>query len=188
MSLRRIFAPIYKTYKRAVYVFELVTLQRIGWLYVVYSWSFPYLFKVGIVNWGNSVKVRRNQIAAELSERTGRDVCVRIAVVLPFLHAEGTEQRLHAILTRLGLHYTGMPKHSGYTEWFQYLNPITALASLTLARVYGVDQYTGAHAGLVAVFGFFPFDAVLLAVFAFALEVAVIFAAVYIPYFIYFNT
>lgn len=130
----------------------------------MFTYSMLYRFKCGITN---DISRRRLQIQNELSQAMNRNVRVRVALYIPSFFSEHQEAKIHRWLH--GLRDRGVVKHSGYSEWFWYLNPIFAVCLFFLLRHYGANV-TPCHIALFALIPLFPLDAVLLVFMVFLLE------------------
>lgn len=146
----------------------------IRFLYVMFTYSMLYRFKCGITK---DVSRRRQEIETSLSRAMNRNVRVRVAMCIPSLFSEAQEAKIHRWLH--GLRDRGQRLHSGYSEWFWYLNPIGAVALYYLLRHYGANV-TPCHIALFAVVPLFPLDAVLLVFAVFLAELITVIAALLI--------
>lgn len=151
----------------------------IRFLYVMFTYSMLYRFKCGITN---DVSRRRQEIETSLSRAMNRQVKVRVAICIPSLFTEQQEAKIHRWLH--GLRDRGQKVHSGYSEWFWYLNPLGAVSLFFLLRHYGANV-TPCHIALFAIAPLFPLDAVLLVFAVFLAELITVLAVVLIAAYIF---
>ena len=144
----------------------------IRYLYVFYTYSALYRFKCGI---SNNVERRRVEVEQALSSAMNRQVKVRLALSVPSLFSEAQETKIHRWLDRI--RDKGMVWHSGHSEWFWFLNPITAVCLYLILKHYGANV-TPCHIALFAIMPVFPADAFLLVFAVFLAEIITVFGTV----------
>ena len=137
----------------------------IRYLYVFYTYSALYRFKCGI---SNNVERRRVEVEQALTSAMNRKVRVRVALSIPSLFSEAQEAKIHRWLDRI--RDKGMVWHSGHSEWFWFLNPISAVCLYLILKHYGANV-TPCHIALFAILPVFPADAFLLVFAVFLAEI-----------------
>jgi len=157
----------------------------IRWNYVFFCYSIPFVHKSGI---SEDVGERRRQIQYDLRRAYEEpDLVLRKAIALPSIIAATQEARIHRILAKCMLRYRGIPKSvSGYSEFFWYINPITAACLYFILRNYGADV-TPCHIALFALIPVYPADAALLVFAVFVVEIMLFLGGVMLAGFIVFN-
>ena len=137
-------------------------LPKLTWIYALYSYSFPFRFKIGITE--RAVKDRCMDIERSIKDETGHTVTVRKFVAVPSFFAYKLEQYLHRKFARFSHRMPG----SGRTEWFLYLNVGSCL--LFLLALYGFELSISPAYGAVLLLAPLPLDFALLLIFALCVE------------------
>ena len=137
-------------------------LPKLTWIYALYSYSFPFRFKIGITE--RAVKDRCCDIERSIKDETGHTVTVRKFVAVPSFFAYKLEQYLHRKFARFSHRMPG----SGRTEWFMYLNVGSCL--LFLLALYGFELSISPAYGAVLLLAPLPLDFALLLILALCVE------------------
>lgn len=153
----------------------------IRWLYVFYTFSHLFRFKVGIAK---DVEQRRASVEASMSSALNRRVKIRVALYVPSLFSEAQEAKIHRWLNPI--RDRGMVQHSGYSEWFWFVSPITSVCLYFILRHYGANV-TPCHIALFAILPLYPADAALLVFAVFVVEIMAFLAGVFIAGFIIYH-
>ena len=135
---------------------------KLTWIYALYSYSFPFRFKIGITE--RAVKDRCCDIERSIKDETGHTVTVRKFVAVPSFFAYRLEQYLHRKFARFSHRMPG----SGRTEWFMYLNVGSCL--LFLLALYGFELSISPAYGAVLLLAPLPLDFALLLILALCVE------------------
>ena len=135
---------------------------KLTWIYALYSYSFPFRFKIGITE--RAVKDRCCDIERSIKDETGHTVTVRKFVAVPSFFAYRLEQYLHRKFARFSHRMPG----SGRTEWFMYLNVGSCL--LFLLALYGFELNVSPAYGAVLLLAPLPLDFALLLILALCVE------------------
>ena len=109
----------------------MIKLPRVGWVYCLWSFDFPWRYKVGF---SEKPDYRRADIEASMRREYGSHLKVMCAFKAPMLFAQKFENAIH----RSGLWrpVSGM-RGSGYTEWSWWLNIVTAIAVYLISWANG---------------------------------------------------
>lgn len=153
----------------------------IRWLYVFYTFSHLFRFKVGIAK---DVEQRRASVEASMSSALNRRVKIRVALYVPSLFSEAQEAKIHRWLNPI--RDRGMVVHSGYSEWFWFVSPITSVCLYFILRHYGANV-TPCHIALFAILPLYPADAALLVFAVFVVEIMAFLVGVFAVGFITFH-
>ena len=137
-------------------------LPKLIWIYALYSYSFPFRFKIGITE--RAVKDRCADIERSIKDETGHTVTVRKFVAVPSFFAYKLEQYLHRKFARFSHRMPG----SGRTEWFMYLNVGSCL--LFLLALYGFELSVSPAYGAILLLAPLPLDFALLLILALCVE------------------
>lgn len=137
-------------------------LPKLVYVYALYSYSFPFRFKIGITE--RSVKYRCADIERSIKDETGHTVTVRKFVAVPSFFAYRLEQYLHRKFSRFSHRMPG----SGRTEWFMYLNVGSCL--LFLLALYSFGLSVSPAYGAVLLLAPLPLDFALLLILALCVE------------------
>lgn len=137
-------------------------LPKLVYVYALYSYSFPFRFKIGITE--RAVKDRCREIEQSIKEEANHVVKVRKFVAVPSFFAYRLEQYLHRKFARFSHRMPG----SGKTEWFMYLNVGSCL--LFLLALYGFDLRVSPAYGAVLLLAPLPLDFALLLILALCVE------------------
>ena len=135
---------------------------KLTWIYALYSYSFPFRFKIGITE--RAIKDRCADIERSIKDETGHTVTVRKFVAVPSFFAYKLEQYLHRKFARFSHRMPG----SGRTEWFMYLNVGSCL--LFLLALYGFELSVSPAYGAVLLLAPLPLDFALLLILALCVE------------------
>ena len=153
----------------------------IRWLYVMYTFSHLFRFKVGIAK---DVEQRRASVEASMSSALNRRVKIRVALYVPSLFSEAQEAKIHRWLNPI--RDKGMVHHSGYSEWFYFLNIGSAFGIYLISKHYGLNV-TPCHIALYAIIPLFPLDAALLVFAVFMAEIIIFLGSVVLAGFILYH-
>lgn len=147
-------------------------------VYILISPQFSYRAKIGI---SNSVKSRRASIAAELRGRFGGHVKV-YGFGLPIVtNARSYEIALHeAVLKLTAWRCNTMKGTNGGTEWFIYINGVSALLAGLIAWGFGLPCVKWVM--LTALLIPLPLDFALCLLLLAAVEYAAVAGGVYLIY------
>jgi len=137
-------------------------LPKLIWIYALYSYSFPFRFKIGITE--RAVKDRCMDIERSIKDETGHTVTVRKFVAVPSFFAYRLEQYLHRKFSRFSHRMPG----SGRTEWFMYLNVGSCL--LFLLAIYGFELSVSPAYGAILLLAPLPLDFAMLLILALCIE------------------
>ena len=137
-------------------------LPKLIWIYALYSYSFPFRFKIGITE--RAIKDRCADIERSIKDETGHTVTVRKFIAVPAFFAYRLEQYLHRKFTRFSHRMPG----SGRTEWFMYLNVGSCL--LFLLALYGFELSVSPAYGAVLLLAPLPLDFALLLIMSLCVE------------------
>jgi len=137
-------------------------LPKLTWIYALYSYSFPFRFKIGITE--RAVKDRCCDIERSIKDETGHTVTVRKFVAVPSFFAYKLEQYLHRKFARFSHRMPG----SGKTEWFMYLNVGSCL--LFLIALYSFELSVSPAYGAILLLAPLPLDFALLLILALCVE------------------
>lgn len=137
-------------------------LPKLTYIYTLYSYSFPFRFKIGITQ--RAVRDRCIDIERSIKHETGHTVTVRKFVAVPSFFAYRLEQYLHRKFARFSHRMPG----SGKTEWFLYFNFGSCL--LFLIALYWFDLRVSPAYGAVLLLAPLPFDFALLLIIALCIE------------------
>lgn len=137
-------------------------LPKLVYVYALYSYSFPFRFKIGITE--RAVKDRCREIEQSIKEEANHTVTVRKFVAVPSFFAYRLEQYLHRKFARFSHRMPG----SGKTEWFMYLNVGSCL--LFLIALYGLDLRVSPSWAAVLLLAPLPLDFALLLILALCIE------------------
>ena len=148
-----------------------LSLPRFEMLYVLYSFSFPWRFKIGF-SW--DVQRRIEEVQASMSYELGYSIKVRKAMAMPVLYAYQIEQRVHRLLNKTQCKDM---RGSGKTEWFEWPNFLGCL--IILVSCYYFDIKKPAIHGLLALCIPIPIDAALVVLIIALLQYAAILGGVY---------
>jgi hypothetical protein len=139
----------------------------IRFIYIFYTYSALYRFKCGI---SNDVERRRLEVEQALSSAMNRNVRVRVALYVPSIFSALQEAKIHRLLQPF--RDRGIVRHSGYSEWFCFLNLVSGLLLYLILKHYGANVGP-CHIALVAILPVFPADAFLLVFAVFLFEIIV---------------
>ena len=142
-------------------------LPKLVYVYALYSYSFPFRFKIGITE--RAVKDRCADIERSIKDETGHTVTVRKFVAVPSFFAYKLEQYLHRKFARFSHRMPG----SGRTEWFMYLNVGSCL--LFLLALYGFGLGVSPAYGAILLLAPLPLDFALLLILALCIEAVAVF-------------
>lgn len=147
-------------------------LPKIGYVYCLWSFQFPWRYKVG---WSASPDYRLAEIERSMQQEYGRTIKVNRALKMPLLFAYNFEQAIHRSFFWRPV--SGM-RGSGFTEWSYWLNFITAIVATLVAYCMGnpCPHYVGA---LVLVLPF-PLDYCLFIALFFCFQVGVLGGVAYL--------
>lgn len=140
----------------------MIRLPKLVYIYTLYSYSFPFRFKIGITE--RAVKDRCLDIQRSIKHETGHAVTVRKFIAVPSFFAYRIEQYLHRKFARFSHRMPG----SGKTEWFLYFNFGSCL--LFLIALYGLDLRVSPAYGAVLLLAPLPLDFALLLIAALFIE------------------
>ena len=154
-------------------------LPKLTWIYALYSYSFPFRFKIGITE--RAVKDRCCDIERSIKDETGHTITVRKFVAVPSFFAYRLEQYLHRKFARFSHRMPG----SGRTEWFMYLNIGSCL--LFLIALYGFELSVSPAYGAILLLAPLPLDFALLLILALCVEAVAVVGGL-ILLFTFFNS
>ncbi len=137
-------------------------LPKLIWIYLLYSESFPFRYKIGITE--RAVSERIHEIEYSIKEQTGIPVKVERFAQVPSFFAYKTEQFLHARFARYNVPTPG----SGKTEWFMWRNSVSGLIFLCLMYYFGLEISPAWAAVLILIHR--PLDFALLLILALCVE------------------
>ena len=144
----------------------------IRFLYVFYTYSEFFRFKIGITN---NVSRRRTEVEQALSSAKNQQVKIRVALYIPSLFSETQEAKIHKWLSFC--RDRRIVWHSGYSEWFIWPNIISSVCIYLILKHYGANV-TPCHIALFTILPVFPADAFLLVFSVFMVEIIVFLLAV----------
>jgi len=149
-------------------------LPKVGWVYCLFSPSFPYMGKVGY-----SVKPdsRREEIRASLERELGHPVRVWTVCMMPMLWARDFEQAIHN--SKFWISASNM-RGSGRTEWSWTINAITAFVTLLVLYILGYDKPS--HVALIVALLPVPIDLCLFILLFSAAQVGAIAGIAYLTF------
>ena len=147
-------------------------LPKIGWVYCLFSPSFPYMGKVGFSEKPDS---RREEIRASLEHEYGCRIRVWTVFMAPMFFARSFEKAIHA--SKFWVSASGM-KGSGKTEWSWSINAVSAFTTLLVLYILGYDKPS--HVALIVALLPFPIDFCLFIMVFAAAQVGVVAGAIYL--------
>lgn len=163
----------------AIYIFLRRTqktkyLPKIGWVYCLFSPSFPYMGKVGY-----SVKPdsRREEIRASLESELGHPVKVWTVCMMPMFWARDFEKAIHN--SKFWVSASNM-RGSGRTEWSWTLNVVSAFVTLMVLYITGYDKPS--HVAIIIALLPVPIDLCLFILLFAAAQFGLIAGAVYLTF------
>ncbi len=109
-------------------------IPKIGWVYCLFSPSFPYMGKVG---YSEKPDARRSEIRASLERELGCPVKVWTVCMMPMFWARNFEQSIHN--SKFWISASNM-RGSGRTEWSWTVNAVTAFVTLMVLYILGYDK------------------------------------------------
>lgn len=130
---------------------------RVNFLYALYFKQPSQLTKWGLFKFGFSCNVteRVNDIAASIEEKTGRRPDIRCFIKIPLISAKVMERFFHNKMA--GFRSNRIPyQSSGYTEWFDYINVVSALLFYWTVNGYVPAEYHQAVPALSLIITFLP--------------------------------
>lgn len=125
-------------------------LPKIGWVYCLFSPSFPYMGKVG---YSQKPDARREEIRASLERELGHTVKVWTVCMAPMFFARDFEQAIHGSKFWIS---AGNMRGSGRTEWSWSINAVSAFVTLLVLYILGYDKPS--HVALIVALLPFPID------------------------------
>ena len=125
-------------------------LPKIGWVYCLFSPSFPYMGKVG---YSQKPDARRGEIKASLERELGHPVKVWTVCMAPMFFARDFEQAIHA--SKFWMSAANM-RGSGRTEWSWTINAVTAFVALVVLYILEYDKPS--HVALIIALLPIPID------------------------------
>ena len=149
-------------------------VPKIGWVYCLWSFDFPWRYKVGF---SATPDYRRADIEQSMRREYGGHINIKCAFKAPMLAAQKFERAIHS--SGLWRPVSNM-RGSGYTEWSWWLNFITAIAAYMIAWANGHEcpHYIAAVILMIP----FPIDYALFILLFALFQVAGIGAAAYFLY------
>lgn len=109
-------------------------LPKIGWVYCLFSPSFPYMGKVG---YSLKPDARREEIRLSMERELGYQVKIWTVCMMPMFFARNFEQAIHA--SKFWISASNM-RGSGRTEWSWTVNVVTAFVTLIVLYILGYDK------------------------------------------------
>ena len=125
-------------------------LPKIGWVYCLFSPSFPYMGKVGH---SDTPDARREDIAASLRAELGHDVKVWTVFMAPMFFSRNFEKAIHN--SKFWISASNM-RGSGRTEWSWVINAVSAFTTLIVLYIMGYDKPS--HVALIVALLPLPID------------------------------
>ncbi len=147
-------------------------LPKIGWVYCLFSPSFPYMGKVG---YSATPDIRRADIQASMERELGHPVKVWTVFMMPMFFARSFEKAIHA--SKFWISASNM-KGSGRTEWSWVINAVSALTTLIVLYIMGYDKPS--HVALIVALLPVPIDFCLFILIFAAAQVGVLAGAIYL--------
>lgn len=149
-------------------------LPRFEYVYVLWSYEFPWRCKVG---YSNSPELRRREIQDSISRELGRSIRVYTFFKAPIVGAKAFEQAIHGAINRLRC-WTMVG--SGRTEWFWIFNITCSILTGLFCWAFNIEAPS--TKAFFVLFMPIPLDAALCVLLMALLEYAVIVAALYGAY------
>lgn len=104
-------------------------IPKIGWVYVLWSWNFPWRYKVGF---SATPDYRLADIEASMQRAYGTHIKINCFFKLPLLFAQRFENAIHnSGFWRRACNVRG----SGYTEWSHWANIVSFLIVYMVAYI-----------------------------------------------------
>lgn len=150
-------------------------LPKIGWVYCLFSPSFPYMGKVG---YSEKPDARREDIAASLRSELGHDVKVWTICMAPMFFARSFEKAIHA--SKFWISASNM-RGSGRTEWSWSINVVSAFTTLVVLYILGYDKPS--HTALIVALLPLPIDFCLFILLFASAQAGVLAGIVYLIFF-----
>lgn len=147
-------------------------LPKIGWVYCLFSPSFPYMGKVGYSAKPDS---RREEIRASLERELGHPVKVWTVCMMPMFFARSFEKAIHGSKFWIS---AGNMRGSGRTEWSWTVNAVTAFVTLLVLYILGYDKPS--HVAIIVALLPVPIDLCLFILLFAAFQIGVIAGIVYL--------
>lgn len=147
-------------------------LPKIGWVYCLFSPSFPYMGKVG---YSAKPDARRGEIRASLERELGHPVKVWTVCMMPMFWAYNFEKAIHN--SKFWVSASNM-RGSGRTEWSWTVNAVTAFVTLLVLYILGYDKPS--HVAIIVALLPVPIDLCLFILLFAAFQVGVIAGIVYL--------
>lgn len=114
-----------------------MNLPKFEYIYLFWSPQYARCAKIGF---SDHWRRRMGEVRTQISDTTGRQIGI-YGLALPVLYAYKSEQMFHRALKRLKR--CDMPDHAGRSEWFWFVNVITACLLYLLMRWMGRDDASG---------------------------------------------
>jgi hypothetical protein len=147
-------------------------LPKIGWVYCLFSPSFPYMGKVG---YSAKPDARRGEIQASMEKELGHSVKVWTVCMMPMFWANAFEKAIHN--SKFWVSASNM-RGSGRTEWSWTINAVTAFVTLMVLYILGYDKPS--HIAIIVALLPVPIDLCLFILLFAAFQVAAIAGIVYL--------
>lgn len=147
-------------------------LPKIGWVYCLFSPSFPYMGKVG---YSAKPDARRAEIRASLERELGHQVRVWTICMMPMFWARSFEKAIHGSKFWIS---AGNMRGSGRTEWSWTVNVVSAFTTLLVLYILGYDKPS--HVALVVALLPVPIDFCLFILLFAAAQIGAVAGAAYL--------
>ena len=147
-------------------------LPKIGWVYCLYSPSFPYMGKVGE---SDTPDIRREDIRASIERELGHPIKLWTVFMMPMFFSRNFEKAIHN--SKFWKSASGM-RGSGRTEWSWTVNAVSAFVTLIVLYILGYDKPS--HTALIVALLPVPIDLCLFILLFAAAQVGAIAGIVYL--------
>lgn len=149
-------------------------LPKIGWVYCLYSPSFPYKAKVGF---SEKPDIRREDIRISIESKIGHSIKLWTVCMMPMFWARNFEKAIHGSKFWVS---AGNMCGSGKTEWSWTVNAIAALVTLIVLYILGYDKPS--HVAIIVALLPVPIDLCLFILLFAAFQVGAIAGIIYLVF------